>query len=73
MLDNHGKVAIAQLVLYSPAFVFCLWSFIRDGFGRGNGWIYLLTFCASKIRAEQTQFEPNQRANKKQSESPERP
>lgn len=58
MLDNHGKLAIAEIVAYSPAILFCLWNNFAYGFRLQAGWIYLIMFCGSKPKSSHAWAKP---------------
>ncbi|KAL7270046.1 hypothetical protein RUND412_007259 [Rhizina undulata] len=49
MLDNHGKLAIAEFVVYAIVLVFCVFNTFRLGFRRETGWIVLAIFCVFRI------------------------
>jgi hypothetical protein len=43
-LDQFGKIAAAEIAFYSPLLLFAFFIALRHGFGRQEGWVYLLTF-----------------------------
>lgn len=49
ILNDHGKVSIAELVFYTPALVVSLWVSHRHGFGRQAGWIFLAILAIIRI------------------------
>lgn len=48
-LDDTGRVAVAEIILYTPclfaSFAVCL----RQGFKRSSGWIFLLALCLVRL------------------------
>ncbi len=49
MLDDRGKLALAEVAVYVPAFVFCLWPLSRDESTHRFGWICLSLFCLGRL------------------------
>ncbi|KIM92770.1 hypothetical protein OIDMADRAFT_139056 [Oidiodendron maius Zn] len=51
MLDSHGKLALAEVVIYVPVGLLCIFNNVRHGFQKAAGWIYLTIFAIIKIAA----------------------
>ncbi|KAF2020148.1 hypothetical protein BU24DRAFT_419723 [Aaosphaeria arxii CBS 175.79] len=49
MLDAHGWVSVAELIIYVPALFASVFICTRHGFRRGSGWIYTLILCLIRI------------------------
>lgn len=48
-LSTREAIAVAELVVYIPAFALALLVFIRQGFTRQLGFLYLVIFTAIRI------------------------
>lgn len=46
-LDEFGKLAVAEIVFYIPVFGMALFSAVKNGFGKGEGWLNLVIFSLS--------------------------
>jgi hypothetical protein len=47
-LSDRNNISIVELVVYTPALLFCVFLCIRHGFG-SKGWIFLLLFNAIRL------------------------
>jgi hypothetical protein len=46
MLNNFGKIAVGELVVYLPILCISIFMALRHGFNPKEGWIFLFLFCS---------------------------
>ncbi|KAF8525369.1 hypothetical protein JB92DRAFT_3140385 [Gautieria morchelliformis] len=49
MLDNFGKIAVGELVIYPPILCLSVFVALRHGFSPKDAWICLFLFCSVRI------------------------
>ncbi|KAI0180933.1 hypothetical protein GGR52DRAFT_522259 [Hypoxylon sp. FL1284] len=48
-LTEQNNISIAQIAIYVPSLFIAILLAVRHGFGRGNGWLYLIIFSLARI------------------------
>lgn len=56
MVSTKESIAIAQLVIYLPAFFASIYVSYRQGFSRQLGFLYLVIFCALRTAGASVQI-----------------
>lgn len=48
-LSNRNALSVAEIVLFTPAFLFTVFLCVRHGFGPNQGWLFLLLFVVIRL------------------------